>query len=70
MFAANLAALTLSHMSAAAVFFQEAVGWDPISVWHQMGYLARAVVVILFISKCMLRTFIQKIVDTVPEGVL
>src|ERR1700726_1233308 len=52
MFVANLAALTLAHMStAAAWFFQEqaAVGWDPISLWHQMGIPARAVVVILFV---------------------
>lgn len=25
------------------------VGWDPISLWHQMGWLARVVVIILFI---------------------
>ena len=52
MFVANLAALTLAHMStAAAWFFQEqaAVGWDPISLWHQMGIPAKAVVIILFI---------------------
>jgi biopolymer transport protein ExbB len=49
MFVANLAALTLSHMSAAVVVFQEAVGWDPISLWHQMGILAKAVVIILFV---------------------
>ena len=52
MFVANLAALALTHMStAAAWFFQEqaAVGWDPISLWHQMGIPAKAVVIILFI---------------------
>ena len=51
MFVANLAALTLSQMSTvAAWFFQEQpVGWDPISLWHQMGVLAKIVVGILFI---------------------
>ncbi len=52
MFVANLAALALTHMStAAAWFFQEqaAVGWDPISLWHQMGIPAKAVVIILFV---------------------
>src|SRR6266403_743592 len=52
MFVANLAALAHTHMStAAAWFFQEqaAVGWDPISLWHQMGIPAKAVVIILFI---------------------
>ena len=30
--------------------FQEAqVGWDPISLWKQMGWLARIVVIVLFI---------------------
>ncbi len=48
MFVANLAALTYTHMSTmAAWFFQEqaAVGWDPISLWHQMGIPAKAVVI-------------------------
>jgi hypothetical protein len=52
MFVANLAALTYAHMSTmAAWFFQEqaAVGWDPISLWHQMGIPAKAVVIILFV---------------------
>src|SRR5467141_3235182 len=52
MFVANLAALAHTHMSTmAAWFFQEqaAVGWDPISLWHQMGIPAKAVVIILFI---------------------
>jgi biopolymer transport protein ExbB len=36
--------------SAALWMFQEAqVGWDPVSLWHQMGILAKIVVVILFI---------------------
>ncbi len=45
MFVANLAALALAHMSTmAAWFFQEqaAVGWDPISLWNQMGIPAKA----------------------------
>src|ERR1022692_1563536 len=51
MFLANLATYALSHVpSAAAWIFQEAtVGWDPVSLWHQMGILAKIVVVILFI---------------------
>src|SRR3989441_6491729 len=48
---ATLAALTLTNMSTAAlwVFQEQPVGWDPISLWHQMGILAKVVVVILFI---------------------
>src|SRR3974377_656606 len=51
MFLANIATYALSHVpSAAAWMFQEAqVGWDPISLWKQMGWLARIVVIILFI---------------------
>ena len=51
MLAANLATLALAHVpTAAAWMFQEtAVGWDPISLWKQMGVLAKIVVVILFI---------------------
>ncbi len=52
MFAANLAGVILTHVpKAAAWIVQEggAVGWDPISLWKQMGLVARAVVVILFI---------------------
>ncbi len=52
MFVANVAGLVLTHMSTAAAWvFQEqaAVGWDPISLWHQMGIPAKAVVVILFV---------------------
>jgi biopolymer transport protein ExbB/biopolymer transport protein TolQ len=44
---ANIAA----HPAALGMFFQEGqtVGFDPISLWHNMGLLAKAVVVILFI---------------------
>src|SRR5947209_8471124 len=56
MFAANLATLMLAKSHLVAVWlFQNtggedsAVGWDPISLWKQMGWLARAVVIILFI---------------------
>ncbi|PYY12520.1 MAG: flagellar motor protein MotA, partial [Acidobacteria bacterium] len=51
MFVANLAALTLSHVSAVAAWFlqEQPVGWDPISLWLQMGILAKAVVLILFV---------------------
>ncbi len=48
----NLAAFVLTYLPAAAAFmFQEgAVGWDIASLWRQMGFLAKAVVVILFIQ--------------------
>jgi len=50
MLAANLATLALTHVSSIALWmFQENVGWDPVSLWKQMAFLARAVVVILFI---------------------
>ncbi len=50
MFVPNLAALAFSHVSALAALVQEQpVGWDPISLWHQMGIIARIVVIILFI---------------------
>lgn len=31
------------------LLFQEAVGWDVLSMWRQMGFAAKAVVVILFL---------------------
>src|SRR6201988_1620599 len=51
MFLANLATYAISHVPTAATWiFQEAqVGWDPVSLWRQMGILAKIVVVILFI---------------------
>ncbi len=51
MFVANLANLVLSNIPAlAAVMFQESpIGWDPISLWRQMGILAKIVVLVLFI---------------------
>src|SRR5438067_10621847 len=51
MFVTNLAALSFTHMSAAAtwIFQEQPIGWDPISLWHQMGILAKAVVLILFV---------------------
>ena len=52
MFVANLAAHALVNVhTTAAWLFQEqgAVGWDPISLWRQMGILAKIVVIILFI---------------------
>jgi biopolymer transport protein ExbB len=48
----NLAAIALSnlHLFAAWLFQdQSSVGWDPISLWKQMGILAKVVVIILFI---------------------
>ena len=45
---ATLATLTLTNMSTmTAWIFQEPVAWDPLSLWHQMGYVAKGVVVIL-----------------------
>jgi biopolymer transport protein ExbB/biopolymer transport protein TolQ len=51
MLVTNLAFAALSNVPTVALWlFQEgAVGWDPISLWKQMGFLAKAVVVILFI---------------------
>jgi biopolymer transport protein ExbB/TolQ len=51
MFVAHVATHTLSHMSTMAVwlFQDQPVAWDPISLWKQMGFIARTVVVILFI---------------------
>ncbi|HSB76147.1 MAG TPA: MotA/TolQ/ExbB proton channel family protein, partial [Terriglobales bacterium] len=52
MFVAHAANAALTHASVyASWIFQEGgtVGWDPISLWHQMGILAKIVVIILFI---------------------
>src|SRR6266496_3220695 len=51
MLLANLAAITFTHATTAAAWlFQEPqVGFDPISLWHQMGWVAKGVVIILFI---------------------
>src|SRR5213592_394733 len=51
MLVANLAALALVHMPtlAALILQEQPVGWDPISLWRQMGVLAKIVVGILFI---------------------
>ena len=48
---ATLATLTLSHVSVLAAWFlqEQPIGWDPISLWHQMGVAAKLVVIILFI---------------------
>src|SRR5580704_14918448 len=49
---ANLATVALCnfHLSAAWLLQdQGSVGWDPISLWKQMGLLAKAVVIILFV---------------------
>ena len=53
---ANIATLVLCNMHQAAVlFFQQAgdsggaMGTDPISLWNQMGMLAKVVVIILFL---------------------
>src|SRR5574340_1741649 len=51
MFAANLATAVLSNVPMVATWiYQEGpIGWDPISLWKQMGIMAKIVVVILFI---------------------
>ena len=52
MLAPNLAHLAVTHVSMAATWILQeggSVGWDPISLWRQMGILAKIVVVILFI---------------------
>jgi len=47
----NLAAVALckANLLAAWLFQEGAVGWDPISLWRQMGIPAKIVVIILFI---------------------
>jgi biopolymer transport protein ExbB len=45
-------AQTLNHIPSFLAMFQEGgatVGWDPVSLWNQMGYLAKIIVVILFV---------------------
>ncbi|MGE0406815.1 MAG: flagellar motor protein MotA, partial [Candidatus Korobacteraceae bacterium] len=51
MLAENLATIDLTQVHAAALWmFQEpAIGWDAMSMWRQMGFLAKAVVIILFV---------------------
>src|SRR5437899_11921044 len=48
---ATLATATLCNVSslAAWIFQEQPIGWDPISLWHQMNWAARIVVIILFI---------------------
>ena len=47
----NLAAVAMCnmHLFAAWLLQEGSVGWDPISLWKQMGILAKVVVIILFI---------------------
>jgi biopolymer transport protein ExbB/biopolymer transport protein TolQ len=51
MLVANLAAVVFSHATTFAAFFfqDQQVAFDPLSLWRQMGWVARAVVIILFI---------------------
>ena len=56
MFVANVATLALTHLYSAAIMFQggdsgaAGVDWtNPMSLWHQMGILAKVVVIILFV---------------------
>jgi biopolymer transport protein ExbB/TolQ len=52
MFVANIATLMLAKAHLLAFwFFQDdnSIGWDPIHLWNQMSWVARAVVIVLFI---------------------
>ncbi len=52
MLAANLTAEVFNHVPRVAAWIVQeggAVGWDPISLWKQMGIIAKIVVIILFI---------------------
>ena len=52
MIAAHAATHLVSHVSMTATWLLQEAGapqWDPISLWKQMGWVARAVVIILFI---------------------
>jgi biopolymer transport protein ExbB len=48
---ANIATLALCNMQHAAILlFQEPeIAWDPLSMWKQMGWMARLVVIVLFL---------------------
>src|SRR6204780_353040 len=60
----NLATIALCNLHLfAAWLFQDnsSVGWDPISLWKQMGLLAKVVVIILFImSGCSIGVMIDR----------
>jgi biopolymer transport protein ExbB/biopolymer transport protein TolQ len=47
----NIATLALCNMQHAAILlFQEPeIAWDPLSMWKQMGWMARIVVIVLFL---------------------
>ena len=52
MFLANLATVALVHMTTAAAWVfqaEDGVAFDPLSLWKNMGFLAKGVAVILFI---------------------
>jgi hypothetical protein len=52
MIVAQIATHTLSHISTVATWLLQDTAtpqWDPLSLWRQMNWVARAVVVILFI---------------------
>ncbi len=52
MLLAHIATLGLNSIHSTALWmFQEGaeIGWNPVALWHQMGILAKTVVVILFI---------------------
>jgi biopolymer transport protein ExbB/biopolymer transport protein TolQ len=53
MFVANVATIALSHLATTAAWIvqEQPVGSfnDPLQLWHQMGWVARTVVIILFI---------------------
>jgi biopolymer transport protein ExbB len=51
MLVANLVTSALNHVPVVAtwMFQEETVQWDPLALWHHMGWVARIVVIILFI---------------------
>jgi biopolymer transport protein ExbB len=49
MFVENFTPLVMSGLAGAAAYYQEAVGFDWVSLWRQMGWLVRFVVIIMFI---------------------
>jgi biopolymer transport protein ExbB/biopolymer transport protein TolQ len=51
MLVANLATVALSHVAAMAawLFQEQTISWDALSMWKQMGILAKVVVMILFV---------------------
>jgi biopolymer transport protein ExbB/biopolymer transport protein TolQ len=64
MFFASIANAASNVHAAAAWLFQEAaVGWDVVSMWHNMGVLAKIVVIVLgFMSVISVAVFVDRVV--------